>query len=158
MQTPRTEDELKNAASDVKYEIQMLRAAAKYVWSGISSPKGEETDLFLEAFLLHYRNLCAFLCPNIQRTSSDDVIASDFFVDSREAKDVVDSSELGRDKARIDKLLSHISYSRAEYAAGGEKDWDTDEMKLRIERGIKEFLRCLPPERRAWFESPGHPT
>jgi hypothetical protein len=55
----------------------------------------------LEAFLMHYRNLRAFLCPNLQRVAEDDIIASDFLKEPA-ARDIVDASKFKLDKERLD--------------------------------------------------------
>lgn len=149
--TLRSPGELQAAAGHVRYELAMLVCAALYIPGGISSPAvGETKNIALEAFLLHYRNLRAFLCPSLQKTSGDDIIASDF-MDNSIPEDVGDPGELGGDKDRIDKLLAHISYERARYEATGEKSWNPDAMARRIQKGMAKFFLRLSPERREWF-------
>lgn len=129
----------------------MFLCLADYIAEGIiSSAPVVIRNIAIEAFLLHYRNLRALLCPSLQKTSGDDVIASDF-MDKSMPEDVGDPGVLGVDKDRIDKLLAHISYKRACYAASGEKGWMTVEMVRRIREGMKQLSCRLSPEQRTWF-------
>jgi hypothetical protein len=60
--TLKSPGELRAAAGHVRYELDMLVCAAHYIPVGISSPAVDETkNIALKAFLLHYRNLRAFL-------------------------------------------------------------------------------------------------
>ena len=71
----RADTELRAAAKHVGYEIQMLIFAANKLVGGWR----ESCDCYMaqESFLLHFRNLRAFLCPSLQGTRDDDVYASD---------------------------------------------------------------------------------
>lgn len=147
----RSVEELEAAASHVKYEFDMFRVASNYLWTGMCSPADDSTkNLALEAFLLHYRNLRAFLCPSLQPISSDDVIASDF-LGSTSAQDIVDPGELKADLTRINKLLAHLSYTRVKYEQAGEKEWKHERMVSSIQVGLRVFFERLPAERHAWF-------
>jgi hypothetical protein len=83
----------------------MLIYCAQELGSGHSSPPtrpfGEEANVVLEAFLLHFRNLRAFLSPSLQTIGIDDIIASDFWGKAL-AEDVVAATALGRDKRHLD--------------------------------------------------------
>lgn len=144
---------LEAAARDIQYEFRMLQEAVAYILSSapVASPLRDEAAYALESFLLHYRNLRAFLCPSLQSIREDDVIASDY-LDKTEAEDIGAPSDLGIDQKRIDQLLAHISYARAAYARSGDMKWCPQVMATRIETAMKEFLQRLPPERRRWFE------
>lgn len=146
----RDPEVLEAAARDIQYEFRMLQGAVAYIQS--RSPVSPLLKVYaLESFLLHYRNLRAFLCPSLQLTRADDVIASDY-LDKTEAEDIGAPSDLGIDQKRIDKLLAHISYTRAAYARSGDMKWCPQVMATRIETAMKEFLQRLPPDRRRWFE------
>lgn len=154
MRKLRQADELHAAADHVRYEMDMLKCSSFYLPHGVSSPADEVTkNIALEAFLLHYRNLRAFLCPSLQQTSPDDVIASDF-LGKPVQEDVGDRNSLGHDKTRIDKLLAHISYSREHYVSRHEKDWNPAEMLDVLRREMSKFFRQLSAERCAWFGVP----
>jgi hypothetical protein len=113
--------------------------------------------VFLESFLLHYRNLRDFLCPRLkekdQAPSNDTVVASDF-LDMEAPQNMADASVLGKDRTRINKMLAHISYQRAKYKRKGEDTWLVHTMCRELVKGLEEFLKRLAafaPNRRAWF-------
>lgn len=150
----KTSEELQAAARHVRYEMDMLIFSVGYIPNGLSSPAVPATQkIALESFLLHFRNLRAFLCPTLQLTTIDDVVASDY-LDKVLPENIGDATELGLDKARIDRLLAHISYHRPQYEAASEKSWYPEAMVQRIEKGMGEFFRLLPSERRSWFAEP----
>jgi hypothetical protein len=129
----------------------MLTAAGARLPDGFSSPVDDETpNMALESFLLHFRNLRAFLCPSLQFPRRDDVIASDF-LGARQAEDVARPGVLGRRKKKIDRLLAHISYSREGYVKRGAKAWPAPSMLAEMQSALREFLERLPTERRGWF-------
>ena len=74
--------DLRKAAEHVSYEIEMLMFAGSELggWhsSPMSKPAGNYENMALESFLLHFRNLRAFLCPTLQMTCDDDICASAF--------------------------------------------------------------------------------
>jgi hypothetical protein len=129
----------------------MLSAAGLRLPYGFSSPAEDDTaNMALESFLLHFRNLRAFLCPSLQKPRRDDVIASDF-LGSPKAEDQANPKVLGRRKRKIDKLLAHISYSREGYVRRGAKSWPGPRMLGDVRAALRQFLDRLPPERRDWF-------
>jgi hypothetical protein len=148
---PQSDETLRFAAKHVSYEIGMLIAAGMRVPHGFSSPADDDTaNMALESFLLHFRNLRAFLCPSLQNTVSDDVIASDFLNAPREA-DLADPKVLGREKEKIDKLLAHISYSREGYVRSGAKTWPAPRMLEEMRAALRQFVTQLPTEKQEWF-------
>jgi hypothetical protein len=150
----RTTEELQKAAVAINYEIEMLVFSAEHLggWhsSPMTSPVGNENHMALESFLLHFRNLRAFLCPSIQRQSDDDVLASDY-LGMLDASDIGDLQKLSADKERLDKMLAHVSYSRADYIEAGNYRWDTSSMLLLIVSELKDFFARLPALQRDWF-------
>jgi hypothetical protein len=150
----RSIDELKAAANHVDYEIWMLSYAADHLDSGHSSPQQTPTGMLknmaLESFLLHFRNLRAFLCPSMQTCSDDDIVASDFLGEPV-ARDVVLSSPFLKDKKRLDKMLAHLSYSRETHIQAGEDGWLALDMKNQVFSEHRKFLASLPADRAGWF-------
>jgi hypothetical protein len=102
----RTPEELEKAARHVSYEIEMLGFSAEHLGgchsSPMCTPTGNEKNMALESFLLHFRNVRAFLCPSLQRLTDDDVLASDF-LGMYDGSDVGDRDKLKVDKERLDK-------------------------------------------------------
>jgi hypothetical protein len=148
--------ELRDAAAHVGYEIEMLRFSAEHLggWhsSPFASPVGNEKNMALESFLLHFRNLRAFLCPSLQGSRDDDVLASDF-LGKYDGSDVGDRDVLKVDKERLDKMLAHISYTRPDYIEAGEHGWDGSRMSILLLSELQKFLGLLTHEKRAWFPS-----
>jgi hypothetical protein len=148
----RTTEELRKAAVHVSYEIDMLGFSAEHLggWhsSPMTNPVGNEKNMALESFLLHFRNLRAFLCPSSQR--DDDVLASDF-IGMYDGSDVADRDKLNVDKERLDKMLAHVSYSRPDYIEAGDHGWDSSVMLILILSELRKFLVRLPEQQRPWF-------
>jgi hypothetical protein len=149
--------DLQDAAGHVSYEIEMLIYCAAHIGGWHSSPSsvpvGNPKNMALESFLLHYRNLRAFLCPSLQTLSNTDIIASDFMGDPN-AKDLADAGKLGVDKQRLDGMLSHLTYRRAGYIAAGNQSWYVAAMLATMLLELEAFVsNSLPPVMRSWFPS-----
>jgi hypothetical protein len=152
--TIRPVADLQDAAAHVKYEIDMLIFSAAYTGGWHSSPKSTPSDaemnMALESFLLHYRNLRAFLCPSVQTLAEDDIIASDF-LNEVNARDLGNPAKLGLDKQRLDGMLSHLTYRRVGYITAGTHGWDVDNMLVMMLGEIEGFLGLLPAAMVSWF-------
>ena len=150
----RTESELCRAAQHVSYEINMLIHAGNELGgfhsSPMSTPGGNDKNIALESFLLHFRNLRAFLCPSLQLTTPDDVIASDFLQEIV-PRDVVDPTVLSTDKQRLDKMLAHLSYSRRLFIDGGTHGWEVARMLALMLSQLEAFCTMLSAAHRNWF-------
>lgn len=150
----RTTKELQKAAEQVSYEIDMLGFSAEHLSGRYSSPMtypvDNEKNMALESFLLHFRNLRAFLCPSLQHCTADDVLASDF-LGMYDGSDVGDRGKLTVDKERLDKMLAHVSYSRLDFIEAGNDWWDSSVMLILMLSELQKFLVCLPEQQRAWF-------
>jgi hypothetical protein len=150
----RKTEELQKAAVHVSYEIEMLGFSAEHLsgWhsSPMDNPVGNEKKMALESFLLHFRNLRAFLCPSLQTLGADDVLASEF-LGMYDGSDVGDPDKLKVDKERLDKMLPHLTYSRPDYIEGGDHGWDSSAMLILIYSELQKFLVRLSEEQRAWF-------
>jgi hypothetical protein len=154
---PRLDSELEASAADVKYEIEMMMEAASDIGSGWASPPTTPYDrhkyMSLECFLLHYRNLRAFLCPSMQKggPKPDDVLASDFLGKPTQ-NDVGDATKIVEDKQRIDQMLSHLSYSRQkEFRAKSNIYWNVPKMAVAMLKEVDSFLAALPTYMKFWF-------
>ena len=149
------QSDLQEAATHVKYEIDMLVYCAAYVGGWHASPQTLPDEggknMALESFLLHYRNLRAFLCPSIQTLTNDDIIASDFLGASI-AKDLSDCNKLGVDKRRLDGMLSHLTYRRGTYITGGDQSWNVAGMLVTLFFELENFIAgSLPQAMKPWF-------
>jgi hypothetical protein len=158
----RKPDELRGAAAHVDYEIEMLVYSASCVggWHSLSqnTREGYPNNMALESFLLHFRNLRAFLCPSLQPVSIDDVCASDFF-DEPEERDLGTASRLSEDQERLNKMLAHLSYRRDKYITAGDYKWMVARMLVVVLEDLQAFFGQLSKERWDWFRSiPGIET
>ena len=106
----------------------------------------------LESFLIHFRNLRSFLCPSLQVLGDDDVIASDFLGEQM-PEDIGDSARLSVDKQRLDRMLSHVSYSREKYITSGDYEWRVADLTVIALDELEKFLAQLPAEKVPWFPS-----
>ena len=158
----RTEAELSDAAGHVGYEVDMICFIVEHYPSIIGSPAVDNVEnMALESFLVHYRNVRDFLCPvtstrqpdpgdriGYQR-ALDSVLAFDFNQGwQEEAKDW--KEVVPNERERINKQLSHISYSRSQL----NPKWPLPEMKNALVNVFREFLKSLPDERQQYFFQP----
>jgi len=145
---PRTQGELRKAADHVNYEIATLVYAGEKL---AARPAGSDGDIALESFLLHFRNLRAFLCPTKQRLGNDDVIASDFLNEGK-GRDLGDWTFLQEHKGKLDKMLAHITYARAVYITSSQNQWDFGGMQELMLTELEYFFSMLPTNVRTWFK------
>lgn len=105
----------------------------------------------LESFLLHFRNLRAFLCPSLQKLGKDDILASDF-LDKSEAKDLGDGTKLAKDVRRLNEMLAHLSYERQRHIAAGDYRWNVGAMLVTMLEELQQFFYRLSKDGRVdWF-------
>ena len=150
----RNSSDLEAAARHASYEIRMLFYAAAQLGGWHASPPTTLVDdaknMALECFLLHFRNLRAFLCPSLQKVSGDDILASDLLRELK-ARDVGDVVVLSKDKERLDKMLAHLSYTRRGFIEAQNYGWHTADMELALISQLEVFLGLLTPPMRVWF-------
>ncbi len=174
----KTEDELRGAALDVAFEFRMFRQAMGRLDAGSPSvghnnstagcmtptsggvtitamnctPTEEGTagpnDFHnVEGILVHFRNLVEFFFTTSR--SKDDLVLAHHFTGRDPQGPPTWARDYGR---RCNELLSHLTYSRADYRQNDHHHWpDILEKGQLMEREINEFLSSLSPERRTWF-------
>jgi len=151
----RTRHDLHGAAVHFSYEVLAMREALD-VWK---VHRGDVLfRLALENLLLHARNLLnVFHEPRpLGEMGSDDVLARDFFVPPatwERLRPAALPATLGATRDRLNKLLSHLTYSRSEYATNDDPSWrwPCAEMASELEDLIRLFLENLPGEHRNFF-------
>lgn len=151
----QTDEDLRQAAEHVTYEMDLLVFAGSHLGgyhsSPMTRPAGSEENVMLEAFLLHYRNLRAFLCPSLQRVSVDDILASDF-LKRIDPIDIGDCHSLeGNNKVRLDRMLAHLSYRRGEFISSGQRGWHVQAMLADMLHEFNKFVKLLPLSLAVWF-------
>ncbi|HWQ55957.1 MAG TPA: hypothetical protein VN442_19885 [Bryobacteraceae bacterium] len=153
----RETEVLRKTAVHVRYELDMLRYATTLLTpvtaSPLSWPSSPQVSMAMECFLLHYRNLRAFLCPSIHVARENDAIASDFLGSETEL-DFGDTASFKADKERLDQMLAHVSYNRDVYIERGDFNWRVADLTAAILDGFDQFLATpIPPTMQGWFPS-----
>jgi hypothetical protein len=105
----------------------------------------------IECFLIHFRALRDFLCPDeLVRKKNDNVIAFDYNSEWLQTEE--DWKECSIDeRIRVNRLLAHISYSRDTL----ERKWPIEAMRQSMMQRLAQFILSLPAKRQEWFESWG---
>lgn len=156
MPTSRLRDPaiLKEQAIHICYEIEMLAFSGQHLGGAHSSPAtkpwGNEKNMALESFLLHFRNLRDFLCPLLPKVNKDDICASDF-LDKPAVDNEGDAAKLSKDQERINKMPAHLSDERRRFIKENNYAWFPMTMLVGTLKEMKTFLGRLPEERRRWF-------
>jgi hypothetical protein len=134
----RSDLELIAASQHLLYEIQMMRATAVALTSGLFPP-GHVQYALLESFVIHARSLLHFLYP--EREQSSDVLAEDYFDDALAWPTVRGElpEVLAKVRARVNKQVAHLTYDRLlikpeEWPWQFMDIWHAVELKLRIFR------------------------
>jgi hypothetical protein len=140
----RAKDQIHEGAKAIAYEAKMVFQISE-LWPCRVLVHPIFSELIIESFLVHYRNLREFLYPS--DPSLCDIVASDFspatwvFVSS-------DWTEMvPEERARIGERLSLRSYSRHHFA----KRWPVSEMASAVLERFTQFLQTLPKEERSLF-------
>jgi len=152
----RTKAELEDAAGHVVHEMRMLFLITDN-YQALASPSEDWIDdMALESFLVHYRNIRDFLfptssikhlSPRYKKIALDTVLALDFnpqgwHYEAKDWREVV-----GNERERLNKRLSHLSYSRSRY----DPQWPLEEMREALASEFNRFLESLPSDKRSLF-------
>jgi hypothetical protein len=131
----------------IHYEAQMLRLTAERIGTHEKATAPQETIVYLECFLLHYRNLAQFLSG--KGGSSGDLKITNYkkWTKNQLTKEQVTKvTDLAAAAYRdhcgdISTYLSHCTKERYEQ----EQGWDCPKMLSSIEPAIKAFENLFPP-------------
>jgi hypothetical protein len=144
----KPEEKLRAAAELIVQERRMLHHSysklAEISSADIADPV--ERNVYLESFLLHFRNILDFLEPP-DSLRKDDVKATDFLTT------YVAPNAPTQYRKDINKRLSHMSYSRL-LVEPENRSWPITEMLSEIEDTWKSFVGSfiIAEERRSdWF-------
>lgn len=126
----------------IAYEIDMLN----YCYEGLGKEHLEvgNQNLFLEGFLLHYRNLLRFFsCVRAQEAD----LTIKILLPNYDAQDIVDAAILLDNKHHkdISQYLSHCT----SYRANHDMKWATREMYEELNYCIKKYLSLSAQAQRA---------
>lgn len=147
-----SEDVLEAMAIHIRYEFDYMNDAAIRVRVAAQDGQPVTGNLFLEAFLLHARNLIEFFF-NVRRPWEDDVVALDYAeewappITALAAEVVIGTEdELGLYR-RMSKRLAHISTERLRSESGM---WDVLGIARDLMTVFESFLSSIG-DRATWF-------
>lgn len=157
---PTSHQKLRKGASNVVYEIQMMRDTCDMLIAvligrlTIKEPKLEmvSKNALLESLLLHVRNLYEFFYDF--RRDKRDFHYSDYLTSSsrRFRSNRATATIIKPFLFRIDRRLAHISQKRNYYRVR-YKDWPFRKMRYQLETTFDAFKNSLPRKRKNWFET-----
>jgi len=157
----RKEEELQKASEHVKYEIEMLLAAASFLSTSGSTVGQVAKNVYIENFALHLRNLIEFYYNDGKKKGlvrvADYVGKVAEWKESRRPK----SAGLDRENQKANNFVAHLTYERD--AQKWERSWDWGAILAELEHVREQFLSHLPKDRKAWFagakfEVPARPS
>lgn len=126
-------EEVTAVLQEVFYEIKVLLWATELTYANKS-----EIAPLLESRLLHTRNLIDFLEHKAERRKEDDVLAEDYGF--RLPQHIGISEGYRR---RLNKSLSHITYTRVALRARREMKWPIKDTLLPLLDPCEAFLQHL---------------
>lgn len=131
---------------DVNYEMSQLRYAAEAIKD---CPKNTKPfNALLESFLIHARNLHDFFFEEGMNPNDDVFVRHYLATDKLEAFRRTRGNAI-LDKTKVNKLLAHITFSRAAYV--NNKGWPAQEIFQQLMTIAMQFHQCLSPENKKLF-------
>ena len=128
-------------ARSVAYEFWMLWILATFKVPEDALPPEFTRGAMLESLLLHFRGLREFF--KSKSSDADTVLAADFAPRVPPAwKNIVE-----REGPRLNKLLSHVSYSRRDLL----RNWDHPKIARIVRERFVAFLGAIPDPERTFF-------
>lgn len=140
---------IKKAAGDVKYEIDMFRFTADC----LSKPNLHQAivNVLVESFAIHTRNLFFFFYTENKLRKKDDVIADDYSINKKEFRTHrTKKALLNYIVKRVAKQVAHITYHRAVYNKR-TKPWKTQDIRNKMNKTIDAFINSLSDKQKIWF-------
>jgi len=141
--TPRKPGDLTSAADHLFYEVQMARATALGLLSGLF-PIGPLHDAVLEAFVIHARNLVHFFFP--QGAQPSDVLAEHYFPEAQtwNAHRGTLPESLAPLRGRANKEVAHLTYDRLALTEE-TKRWEVVQVLKDLDALVAKFCAAVPP-------------
>ena len=129
---------LRSAVKDLAYEWQTARDAVRALVSARQAGNTALSNMFIEDFLLHARNLRDFFAP---RGKPDDVLAKDFL--GRHPRIALPHLRSAAVRNRLNRRIAHLSYSRPRFRVG----WNIPRLLAEIEAAMEAFALRLESKR-----------
>lgn len=144
---------LKKASEHIYYEAWMLFETAAMLMQPHSQ---RDTNILLDAFAVHTRNLFEFLYPKEglarkkKQPKDSDILVTDYIVKKRYYRDNRPSKkELEFVLRKANKQVSHLTYTRNRYTANN-KPWPFVQITNNIHQALVTFYAALPPGSQRW--------
>jgi hypothetical protein len=139
----RKPSELSAAAEHLVYEVQMARATAVGLASGLF-PIGPLHDAVLESFIIHARNLVHFFFP--QGAQASDVLAEHYFPTPKDWNSLRGElpPSLVRLRGRANKEVAHLTYDRL-LVTSKAKSWNTLRILSDLDSLVAKFRSSVSP-------------
>ncbi len=137
MAQKRKNEELSEASDHLYYEINMLRALANAMASGMVT-QGWLNNALLESFVIHCRGLLDFIYNDKPR--KDDIVAQDYFNegDWQNIRPPI-TPVLEKAKKRAGKEIAHLTYARLKVTPES-KPWEFVEIANEVNSVLTVFL------------------
>ncbi len=122
----------------IQYEIDMLN----YCFERLLEQKWQDVRdiyVYLEGFLLHYRNLIEFFGDAEDLKVSESEVWSPRTLSERELAPIRDAGPLKRYRGVISQYLQHCTKKRIE-----DRDWDVEAMYEELKLVLDNFRRLFP--------------
>jgi hypothetical protein len=144
-----------NDAQTILYEIDLIRYAAQKL-NAANWDKKMDQWVYLEVFLLHFRNLIEFFGHPAPRADDLHITKPDKIwpdsakmpvqnvLDKLRRPDLWDKYEAAQPD-KISKYLHHCTKTRT-----GAKDWEVGIMYSEIEQTLRDFENALADKNRSW--------
>ena len=135
---------LLEACGALYYEVIMLDMTVRVLSSKMTNGSFMN-KILLESFLIHLRNLIDFIY--LPKCNKDDILAQDFFSNPENWAKLRPtlSANLEEAKKNINKLLSHITYSRLQMRTE-QTTWDFMSLRNEIVLIIQAFINNIPKD------------
>lgn len=133
---------LKEASEHIWYEVNKIFENYDYFKNNLD----DYTQVRIENFLLHFRNLFDFFYPS-ETIYRDNMCVYDF-IDNYEEFDNKKIVEKDLDvKGKINKYLSHITYTRC---SSEFPKWQIEKIMEGTVKTVEAFYDALPEDYREW--------
>lgn len=155
----KSENEMQGVVRFVQYEWGMLNSAWDRLPGEVRDGRGHtgtgschDEDADIECFLLHARVLRDFYRQrrkSLPKNAETNIVAEDFFDGPADWTPPALTYLTTEVKTRLDRALTHLAYNRTDYLA--DEEWNLKRAQDELQDAREQFLRELPPDRRAWF-------
>lgn len=139
---------LKKASEHVYYEVGTFFDINNKLKFGKITDQAS-INIFLDAYIIHLRNLFNFLYPP-KNIKDDDIIVYDYIADKKRYEiEKTKKREIKFILKKAHKQVCHLTYSRNRYS-GTRKGWQWDIIGLMLHRSLSAFYNSLAPNRGRW--------